>query len=166
MTSFPVLTGTAHRIDSEVRATPTISLRQTRLTHPQGVEVLRIDLQVVGSKHTYTLGIYQGYTGGGKDADGLRPRLREESSTPKVWDAASEALEDLWPPLPALERRIDGVVWPYDYFPETALAHRLERAFYAVEPMLHTIANLRSMKVPGAADQPLINCVKNTLAKF
>lgn len=146
-----------------------IELRQSRVTLPCGVQTLRIDIRLSCSRFVFEIGCYPGYTGGGKDEDGLKPRLKDGESTVTCIEEVSQQVREVWPPLPAVERRVNGQVVATPYLPENALAHRLERAFYAVEPMMHHLANLRGKYMADTSrliDKPLIQHIKTLLANY
>lgn len=156
--------------DKKLRAP--IELRQAKVRHPSGVLSVRIDLQVANSHHVYSIGVYAGFVGGGRDAElALAPRLRAHEFVPKFIQPGSGKEAEIWPPMPAFERRVDGRVWPDTHLPEGDVPQRLERAVAMVEPLLRQMVNHRQGHVEGGkagqvADLPLVSRIKHILANY
>lgn len=167
----PATTATpASMLAAQSRKKP-IELRQTKVLLPSGALTLRIDMCVSNSSHSYAIGIYPGFTGGGREPDGgLAVRVHAPEFTPKYTNCHGQIAE-AWPPLAALERRVDGEVWTDTHLPEGNVPQRLEKAMAMVEPMLRQLVNQRQLhlvqgKVGHVADQPLIARIKTILSGF
>lgn len=149
-----------------------IELRQSKVKLGCGALALRIDLCVANLSHSYSIGIYPGFTGGGRDADrGLVPRLHAVEFAPKMFSTAQNCMVDAWPPVPAIERRVDSQLWDDTHLPEGDVPQRLERAMSAAEPLLRQLVNHRQLhvglgKAGQVADQPLIARIKSILAAY
>lgn len=149
-----------------------IQLRQAKVRHSSGVLSVRIDLQVENAYHVYSIGVYAGFVGGGRDAEmALAPRTRAHEFIPKFTQPGSGKLAEIWPPMPAFERRVDGRVWPDTHLPEGDVPQRLEKAIAAIEPLLRQMVNQRQVhvedgKVGLVADHPLVARIKHILANY
>lgn len=149
-----------------------IELRQAKVRHPSGVLSVRIDLQVANSHHVYSIGVYAGFVGGGRDSEmALAPRIRANEYIPKFTNPGSGKLSEIWPPMPAFERRVDGKVWSDTHLPEGDIPQRLERAIAAIEPLLRQMVNQRQTHVEDGragqvADLPLVSRIKHILANY
>lgn len=149
-----------------------IELRQSKVKLGCGALALRIDLCVANLSHSYSIGVYPGFTGGGRDAgQGLAPRLHAVEFAPKMFSEVQGLWVDAWPPVAAIERRVDGRAWEDTHLPEGDVPQRLERAMAAAEPLLRQLVNHRQLhvgmgKAGQVADQPLIARIKSILAAY
>jgi len=149
-----------------------IQLRQAKVRHSSGALSVRIDLQVQNAYHVYSIGVYAGFVGGGKDAEmAMVPRIHAPEFIPKFVQPGSGKLAQIWPPMPAFERRVDGKVWPDTHLPEADVPQRLEKAIAAIEPLLRQMVNHRQAhlvdgRVGQVADHPLVARIKHILANY
>lgn len=169
-TQHPTQEATPSVVAKQPQQKPPISLRQTKVRLKCGTIALRIDLCLESSSHAYAIGVYPGFVGGGRGADNsLAPRLRSPDFSPKMRDVSTGQPVEVWPPVAAVERRVDGVEWDDTHLPEGTTPQRLELALSRVEPLLRQLVNHRQLHMdagrPGAvADQPLIARIKAILA--
>jgi hypothetical protein len=155
-----------------LRVKAPIVLSQCKVRLPHGTIGLRFELSISTSSHIYSIGVYSGLEGGGRDTDmSLLPRSHADEYAPKIEETGTGHLIPLYPPLPALERRIDGVVLVNDHFPEGSTPRRLECAMAKAEPLLRQLVNQRQLhlgkgKAGQVADALLITRVKTALSCF
>jgi hypothetical protein len=149
-----------------------IELRQSKVRLRCGTLTLRIDMCLANKTHAYVISVYPGFVGGGRAEDlTAEPRIPAVEFAPKMFNSATGEREGVWPPIAAVERRVDGFIYNNPGLPEGTLPHRLETAFCKVEPLLRQLVNQRQDhmalgRAGQVADQPLIARIKSILTNY